>query len=136
MKPADEKVVRLSDRTPVTFGAEGVGRERTVSPCPARVLGPFLGTEAGALRCGGTKGHPGRHFFHVEWGEGPMLWTPGSSTDSAEPRLDVARLRAAFEWLIQRTHDAEHVGSRDGCEKCDALKDAATAPARKEQSDG
>lgn len=57
----------------------------------------------------------------------------GVLAELSRARAEAERLRSGFEWLIQRIHDAEHVGSRDGCEKCDALKEAAIASARKEQ---
>lgn len=51
MKPADEKPIRLSDSTPVTFGAEGVGLEPAIAEQARRrgCVGPYpCGRGAGA----------------------------------------------------------------------------------------
>lgn len=49
-------VVKLSDRRP-----------KPVKPCPSKVAGPFLGSDATEVRCSQLEGHDGPHFAHVEW---------------------------------------------------------------------
>jgi hypothetical protein len=53
----------------------------TVKPCPAKVEGPFLGSDASYISCSGVKGHDGPHWHHVEWGEGAGS-TPRAGKDN------------------------------------------------------
>jgi hypothetical protein len=54
-----EPVIHLDAETLLPVGAS--------VPCPARIEGPFLGSDATFVQCGELVGHDGPHHFYIEW---------------------------------------------------------------------
>lgn len=73
------------DRRHPTFviDAETKQLQGVLVACPARVYGPFLGSDATYLSCSELDGHVGQHSFSVKWGA-PVPITQPADAESGE----------------------------------------------------